>query len=111
VGEGTGRVELSSHDRQRDTGAPGPRETAQELGGEIAAVRSELDVLVAELDRRRHEALDLGLQVRRHAPGIAVTAVAFLGAAAGSSGSAYGAPGGVSAWALEPAGFAWRCHG
>jgi hypothetical protein len=33
---------------------------------EIESLRGELGGLVAELDRRRHEALDLGLQARRH---------------------------------------------
>jgi hypothetical protein len=82
MGEGTDRVDIAAHDGHRDTDAPGPRETAQGLGEEIAAVRGELDVLVAELDRRRHEALDLRLHIRRHAPGIALTAIAFVGAAA-----------------------------
>src|SRR5262249_45819194 len=39
--------------------------------------------VVGELDRGRHNALDLELQVRQHALGIAVTAVAFVGAASG----------------------------
>lgn len=33
---------------------------------EIESIRGDLDGLVAELDRRRHEALDWRLQVRRH---------------------------------------------
>ena len=54
---------------------------------EIAAVRSELGDLVDELDRRRHEALDLRLQAQRHP-----LAVAFI--------SAFGvlAVGGIAFW-------------
>ena len=39
----------------------------RELGHETEATRQELDRLVMELDRRRHQALDWRLQVRRHA--------------------------------------------
>ncbi len=50
---------------------------------EIESIRGDLDVLVRELDRRRHEALDWRLQVRRHRRGIAVATgvagVALLG--------------------------------
>jgi hypothetical protein len=34
---------------------PTSREMSQRLGAEIATVREELDVLLAELDRRRHD--------------------------------------------------------
>jgi hypothetical protein len=68
-----------------DEGAPGvTRDTVHELGNEVAHVRDELDVLLGELDRRRHEALDVPLQLRRHATGIGLTVVAFALAAAGS---------------------------
>jgi hypothetical protein len=60
-----------------------PRAAADELGKEIAVVREELDSLLAELDRRRHEALNLRLQVRRHALGATVTSLAFIGTGAG----------------------------
>ena len=56
------------------------------LGNEIVVLRGELDVLLAELDRRRHEALDLRLQLRRHGRGAALTGVAFLTTAAGVVG-------------------------
>jgi hypothetical protein len=59
-----------------------PRETALELGGEIAALRQDLDMLLAEADRRRHEVMDLRLQLRRHAPAAALTSMAILGGAA-----------------------------
>ena len=68
-----------------DERAPGvTRETVHELGNEVAHVRDELDVLLGELDRRRHEALDVPLQLRRHAVGAGLTALAFTLAAAGS---------------------------
>jgi hypothetical protein len=54
------------------------------LGGQIAEVREELDTLLGELDRRRHEALDVPLQLRRHAVGASLTVVALVAAAAAS---------------------------
>ena len=62
------------------------RETVHELGSEVAHVRDELDVLLGELDRRRHEVLDVPLQLRRHALGAGLTVLAFTLAAAGSVG-------------------------
>jgi hypothetical protein len=72
-----------------DTGSnsapnPAPRAAAEALGGEIAVVREELDTLLGELDRRRHEALDVPLQVRRHALGASLTLLALVITAAGS---------------------------
>jgi len=61
-----------------------PRAAVQELGSEVAEVREDLDALLGELDRRRHEALDLPLQLRRHAFGASLTTVALVAAAAGS---------------------------
>ena len=60
------------------------RDTVHALGSEVAHARDELDVLLGELDRRRHEALDVPLQLRRHAMGVGLTVVAFTLAAAGS---------------------------
>jgi len=57
------------------------REMSQKLGAEVATVREELDVLLAELDRRRHDLLDVRLQLRRHAKG---TTLALAGVAAGA---------------------------
>jgi hypothetical protein len=68
-----------------DEGAPGvTRDTVHEIGNEVAHVRGELDVLLGELDRRRHEALDVPLQLRRHATGVGLTVLALTVAAAGS---------------------------
>jgi len=63
--------------------ADAPRATVRQLEAQITALREELGELVAELDRRRHEALDVKLQVRRHAREITLTGVALVGAAAG----------------------------
>jgi hypothetical protein len=57
---------------------------SQKLGAEVATVREELDVLLAELDRRRHDLLDVRLQLRRHAKGTALTTLALAGVAAGA---------------------------
>ena len=48
--------------------------------GEIDALRGDLTGLVAELDRRRHEAFDVRLQLRRHpvAAAVAVAAAALV---------------------------------
>lgn len=51
-----------------------PRQQVQRVSGEIDALRGELGALVAELDRRRQELFDVGLQVRRHPVAMAVTA-------------------------------------
>jgi hypothetical protein len=56
------------------------REGVRQLGGEIAMLREELSGLVAELDRRRHEALDLKRQVKRHALRTALTATGLVAA-------------------------------
>jgi hypothetical protein len=52
-------------DRLRN-GPRKPEELVGRVEGEIDMLRSELGGLVAELDRRRHEAFDLGLQARKH---------------------------------------------
>jgi hypothetical protein len=66
-------------------GAPGPGDVHR-VAGEIDVLRHELGGLVTELDRRRHEALDLRLQVRRHpvlvATVVTVTALLVGGAVA-----------------------------
>jgi hypothetical protein len=56
---------------------------ADRLQHDIEIIREDLGGLVTELDHRRHEALDVGLQVRRHAFPLAIGALALLGAAAG----------------------------
>ena len=56
--------------RAVDTGGANGR--LRELGDEITLVRERLDLLVDELDRRRHHTLDWRRQLRRHARGIAL---------------------------------------
>ena len=61
-------------------GSPKPEEVA----GEIDVLRSELGGLVAELDRRRHEAFDVRLQLGRHPlvlAGVATVAALAVGGA------------------------------
>jgi hypothetical protein len=74
-------------DAARNGGGPeglAPRESARQLDGEIAQLREELANLIAELDRRRHEALDVKLQIRRHAFEVGLTGVALVAAASGA---------------------------
>jgi hypothetical protein len=44
----------------------GTHRNVREVAGEIDALRGDIGGLVAELDRRRHEMMDLRLQARRH---------------------------------------------
>lgn len=90
MGEGTHRV-AGAHGEQRGTtravateGPGGDRVGA--LGREITEVRERLDVLVGELDRRRHAALDWRRQLRRHAVGVGMSALGL--AALASAGVA-----------------------
>jgi ABC-type uncharacterized transport system fused permease/ATPase subunit len=62
MGQGTTRLENTNGSSAR----------VRELGNETDGVRRELDELVMELDRRRHQALDWRLQVRRHARPLAL---------------------------------------
>jgi hypothetical protein len=66
-------------DRVKKNGSPSAADVPR-VAGEIDVLRHELGDLVQELDRRRHEALDLRLQVRRHPYLVAavVTAGALL---------------------------------
>ncbi len=56
MGEGTTRIESPNGSSAR----------VRELGSETEAMRRQLDELVMELDRRRHQAFDWRLQLRRH---------------------------------------------
>lgn len=70
---------MSAHDGHAP--AVSDRETARRLDSEIARSREELSALTAELDRRRHEMLDVRGQVKRHALGASMTGAALTGAA------------------------------
>jgi hypothetical protein len=82
MGEGTAGVDKSTAERAADERTP--RAIAERLGTEIAVVRDDLDGLVAELDRRRHDALDVRRQLGRHAFGVALTMLALLTTATGT---------------------------
>jgi len=69
-------VSAEDGDRQPDASTDDPRAIERQIDD----VRAELGELLDELDRRRHELLDIRLQARRH-PGV-VAAFAFVGAAA-----------------------------
>jgi len=75
-------MKVIASDNGRAVSLP-PREAARQLESEIAAVREEISALVAELDRRRHEAFDVKLQVRRHGLELALSGVALVAAASG----------------------------
>jgi hypothetical protein len=75
MAEGADRVTRIEGPAQRD-----PRSIEAEIGRR----RRELTTLLGQLNRRGHELTDVGLQVRRHALGFAVTAVALGAVAAGS---------------------------
>ncbi len=53
----------------------GPFEDVHRVEGEIDTLRRDLGRLVSELDRRRHELLDVRLQVRKHPRVVAGAAV------------------------------------
>jgi len=59
-----------------------PEQRMSRLQAEIEATRSRLATTVSELDRRRHEILDLKAQLRRHGLAIAGVAAAVSGAVA-----------------------------
>lgn len=64
-----------------DNGKQSP-EVPEIIEGRIGLLRHELGELVSELDRRRHEATDVRLQVKKH-PMIAGVAVVTVAAAIG----------------------------
>jgi hypothetical protein len=68
MGSGTDRMSTNGSGR------------VEEVSHEIDTLRGSLGGLVAELDRRRHEAMDVRLQIRRHplAAALAVGAVALV---------------------------------
>jgi hypothetical protein len=75
MGEGTAVVSPQSAD-----GAERPAAIEREIRG----LRADLDHLIGELDRRRHEMLDVKLQVRRHAVPVSLTALGLALATGGA---------------------------
>ena len=70
--------------RDRDEDKEQPAEEISRLRTEIDTTRDQLGTYISELDRRRHEALDLKHQVKKH-PGLVIGAgVAIIGAVAGA---------------------------
>ena len=64
--------------------SPAPtNENVEALQREIESIRSGLDGMVDELDRRRHALFDVRSQLRRHAVPVLVLGAALLGIAAG----------------------------
>ena len=55
-----------------------PKQSPEQLEAEIEELRDELGPLVSEVDRRRHELLDVKYQVRRHAWHIAVVGAGVI---------------------------------
>jgi hypothetical protein len=71
-----------------DTGAgasenQSPDQRAGTLEHEIEDIRANLDRLLGDLDRRRHEAFDLGLQWHRHKVGLMSVAASVLAVVGG----------------------------
>jgi hypothetical protein len=64
--------------KHEEVSANAQEPSASALEHQIEALRSELGDLVGELDRRRHEVMDVRLQLRRH-PRILAFAVAAVG--------------------------------
>lgn len=70
--------------RERNEDEEEPSVELSRLRSEIDATRDQLGMYLSELDRRRHDALDLKQQMKKH-PGLAVGAgVAIVGAVAGA---------------------------
>jgi hypothetical protein len=74
--------ERNSGGKDGAKGKEAPAVEISRLRAEIDATRDQLGTYISELDRRRHEALDLKLQVKKH-PGLAIgAAAAAVGVAA-----------------------------
>jgi hypothetical protein len=66
-------------DPRRSEAKRDPSDEAERLQHDIEAIRDNLGGLIGELDHRRHEALNLRLQLRRHALPVTIGALAILG--------------------------------
>jgi len=79
----TGLIEAPGPDTSHEAPSASTREAARQLQADIVALREDLGGLVGELDRRRHELTNVGLQLRRHAGAAALTGVALVATAGG----------------------------
>lgn len=79
--EAAGRAESSRFGT--DDGSIEPSVEVTLLRSEIDEIRSDLDIYVTELDRRRHEALDVGVQVRKHKGILIVVGAGLIALTAG----------------------------
>jgi hypothetical protein len=65
---------MTTHERKPRSDDSDDRDPPRRMEGQIRAIRDDLGSLVSELDRRRHEALDWRLQLRRHRRPVWITA-------------------------------------
>jgi hypothetical protein len=70
---------VNNHHSKAGGATEDPAHEADRLQHDIEAIRGNLGGLIGELDHRRHEVLDLRLQLRRHAIPVAIGAAALLG--------------------------------
>jgi len=73
----------NGHGEEKPT--PGTGSDSDRLRAEIDATHRRLEGLLGELDRRRREAFDVRLQMRRHPLALAVGAALALGAMGGGT--------------------------
>jgi hypothetical protein len=81
---GTMEKEIESKDTDRDEEEEEPSKKVSRLRTEIDATRDDLGTYVSELDRRRHEALDFKLQVKKHPVVVIGVGVVIIAAVAGA---------------------------
>jgi hypothetical protein len=73
---------VRSSDTHEDLKGPAP--TIPQLRGEIDSTRGELRTYISELDRRRQEAFDLKLHIRKHPAVVIGVGVAIVAIVAGA---------------------------
>ena len=73
---------MRSSDTHEDLKGPAP--TIPQLRGEIDSTRDELRTYISELDRRRQEAFDLKLHIRKHPAVVIGVGVAIVATVAGA---------------------------
>jgi hypothetical protein len=73
---------VRSSDTHEDLKGPAP--TIPQLRGEIDSTRDELRTYISELDRRRQEAFDLKLHIRKHPAVVIGVGVAIVATVAGA---------------------------